>query len=82
MENKRKAFVLGMAKSGYEAAKLLSGKGYDVIVNDSNKEQNPEHITELQSMGVKLALGSHPEEIFDNTLELLSQNHGISNSHM
>ena len=56
MENKRKAFVLGMAKSGYEAAKLLAGKGYDVIVNDSNKEQNPEHITELQSMGVKLAL--------------------------
>ena len=82
MENKRKAFVLGMAKSGYEAAKLLSGKGYDVIVNDSNKEQNPEHITELQSMGVKLALGSHPEEIFDNTFELLVKNPGISNSHM
>ena len=27
MENK-KAFVLGMARSGYEAAKLLAGKGY------------------------------------------------------
>ncbi|NLB77796.1 MAG: UDP-N-acetylmuramoyl-L-alanine--D-glutamate ligase, partial [Clostridiaceae bacterium] len=31
---------------------------------------------------VKLALGSHPEEIFDNTFELLVKNPGISNSHM
>ncbi len=82
MENKKKAFVLGMAKSGYEAAKLLVDKGYDVIVNDANKEQRPEHISELQSMGIKLALGSHPEEIFDHTFELLVKNPGIPNNHL
>ena len=42
MVNKKKAFVLGMARSGYEAAKLLTDKGYNVIINDLNKEQRSE----------------------------------------
>ena len=49
-----KAFVLGMARSGYEAAKLLASKGYNVIINDLNKEQRKDHIKELESLGVKL----------------------------
>lgn len=81
MDNKKKAFVLGMARSGYEAAKLLTGKGYNVIVNDANNNQRPEHMTELESIGVKLVLGSHPEDIFDNTFDLLVKNPGISNNH-
>jgi len=44
--NHRKAFVLGMARSGYEAAKLLVSKGYEVIVNDANAEQNLEQMKE------------------------------------
>lgn len=82
MDIKKRVFVLGMARSGYEAAKLLVGKGYDVIINDANKDQRPEHITELQSLGVKLALGSHPEDIFDQTFELLVKNPGIPNNHL
>jgi UDP-N-acetylmuramoylalanine--D-glutamate ligase len=81
MDNKKRAFVLGMARSGYEAAKLLTGKGYNVIVNDANNNQRPEHMTELESIGVKLVLGSHPEDIFDNTFDLLVKNPGISNNH-
>ncbi|MGI6085162.1 MAG: UDP-N-acetylmuramoyl-L-alanine--D-glutamate ligase [Acetivibrionales bacterium] len=81
MENRKKAFVLGMARSGYEAAKLLAGKGYDVLVNDANMHQPPEHISELQSIGIRLVLGSHPEDIFDDTFELLVKNPGISNNH-
>jgi len=82
MENKKKAFVLGMARSGYEAARFLAGKGYDVIINDLNKEQKPEHIKELESLGVKIVLGSHPEDIFDNTFEMLVKNPGIPNTHL
>ena len=40
MVNKKKAFVLGMARSGYEAAKLLADKGYNVIINDLNKNSD------------------------------------------
>jgi len=81
MGNKKKAFVLGMARSGYEAAKFLAGKGYDVIINDLNKEQKTEHIKELESLGIKIVLGNHPEDIFDNTFEMLVKNPGIPNNH-
>ena len=33
----KKAFVLGMARSGYEAAKFLVNKDYSVVINDSKK---------------------------------------------
>lgn len=82
MGDKRKVFVLGMARSGYEAAKLLADKGYDVIVNDAKTEQNAEQMNELQSMGVRIVLGNHPEDLFDNTFEMLVKNPGISNNHM
>ncbi|NLE24247.1 MAG: UDP-N-acetylmuramoyl-L-alanine--D-glutamate ligase, partial [Clostridiaceae bacterium] len=73
---KKKAFVLGMARSGYEAAKLLADKGYDVVINDQNTKQRLEHIKELESLGVKLVLGSHPDDIFDNTFDMLVKNPG------
>lgn len=38
----KKVFVLGMARRGYEAAKLLVSKGYDVVINDAKTEQNVE----------------------------------------
>lgn len=81
MCDSRKAFVLGMARSGYEAAKLLVCKGYDVIVNDAVTEQNAEQVKELQSMGVKIVLGSHPDDLIDNTFEMIVKNPGISNNH-
>lgn len=81
MNNSRKVFVLGMARSGYEAAKLLASKGYEVIINDAKTDQNIEEINELQSLGVKVILGSHPEDLFDNTFEMIVKNPGISNTH-
>lgn len=82
MNDNKKVFVLGLARSGYEAAKLLASKDYDVIVNDIKNEQNVEEINELQSMGVKVFLGSHPENLFDNTFEMIVKNPGITNNHM
>ncbi len=80
MENKR-IFILGMARSGYEAAKLLSTKGYDVLVNDGSENQNPGHIEELKNLGVELVLGDHPDDLFDNSFFMLVKNPGISNEH-
>ena len=62
---KDRVFVLGMARSGYEAARLLVSRGYDVLVNDGKEEQNPEHVDELRELGVELHLGSHPDDLFD-----------------
>lgn len=81
MGDNRKAFVLGMARSGYEAAKFLVSKGYEVIVNDADSKQNFEQMKELQSLGIRIVLGGHPDDLLDNTFEMIVKNPGISNSH-
>jgi len=78
---KDSVFVLGMARSGYEAARLLVSKGYDVLVNDGKEEQNPEHVNELKELGVRLHLGSHPDDLFDESFSMIVKNPGISNNH-
>lgn len=81
MSDNRKVFVLGMARSGYGAAKLLASKGYEVTINDAKTDQNIEEISELKSLGVKVILGSHPDDLFGSTFEMIVKNPGISNSH-
>lgn len=81
MNNKKKVLVLGMARSGYEAAKFLAGKGYEVIINDAKEEQNVEQVEELKKLGVQLILGSHPDDLFDDSFEMMVKNPGIPNNH-
>lgn len=61
-ENK-KILILGMARSGYEAAKLLIKKGNEVVLNDLKEEQDEEKVKELKDLGVKLILGNHPDDL-------------------
>lgn len=81
MSDKKKAFVLGMARSGYEAAKFLVGKGYSVVVNDAKTEQNADQIKELKSLGVEVILGCHPEDLLDVSFNIMVKNPGIPNNH-
>jgi UDP-N-acetylmuramoylalanine--D-glutamate ligase len=81
MLDNNKVFVLGMARSGYEAAKILISKGYNVPVNDIKEDQNSEQLKELESLGVQIVLGSHPSDLFDNTYSLVVKNPGIPNDH-
>jgi UDP-N-acetylmuramoylalanine--D-glutamate ligase len=81
MTNNKKAFVLGMARSGFEAAKLLAGLGYKVIVNDAKNEVDIDMLRELQALGIKVVLGDHPEDLFNDTFEMIVKNPGISNNH-
>ena len=79
-ENK-KIFILGMARSGYEAAKLLSKYNNKIIINDSSEKQNEEHIKELKELGVSVILGTHPDDILDETFDYVIKNPGIKESH-
>ena len=62
-ENK-KIFILGMAKSGFEAAKLLATRNSKILITDQ-KEQKEEHVSELKRLGVEYIVTDHPEEILD-----------------
>ncbi|HFD0842104.1 TPA: UDP-N-acetylmuramoyl-L-alanine--D-glutamate ligase [Enterococcus faecium] len=79
-ENK-KVLVLGLAKSGVSAAKLLHELGALVTVNDGKPfDENPE-AQELLSLGIKVITGSHPIELLDEEFSLMVKNPGILYSH-
>ena len=80
-ENKN-VVILGMARSGYEVAKLLSKYTKNIVVNDMKEQQDKEHLKELKSLGVKVILGTHPEEIINKNVDFLIKNPGIRNDHV
>ncbi|MDD2409685.1 MAG: UDP-N-acetylmuramoyl-L-alanine--D-glutamate ligase [Bacilli bacterium] len=76
----KKIFILGMARSGYEAAKLLTNKNNKVLITDM-KEQNEEHVKELKDLGVEFVISNEPELILDNSYDVVVKNPGINKEH-
>ena len=72
-----KVLVLGLAKSGTAAAKLLLDSGIQVVVNDLKTDENSAEAAELKGKGATLVLGSHPISVLDK-IELIVKNPGIS----
>ena len=79
MPKNKKVFVLGMARSGYEAAKLLS-KDNQVLITDQ-KEQNEEHVRDLKNRNVEYVITTHPDELLTKQFDLMVKNPGILPSH-
>lgn len=81
-ENK-KIFILGLARSGYQAAKFLIKRNNEVILNDGKEESllDASQIEELKSLGVQLYFGSHPDELFDESFDYLIKNPGVPIDH-
>lgn len=74
-ENK-KIFILGMARSGYEAAKLLSDYNNEIIVTDG-KEQDSSLVSELESFGVKVIITGDQLSLLDDSFDYVIKNPGI-----
>ncbi|WP_086314008.1 UDP-N-acetylmuramoylalanine-D-glutamate ligase [Enterococcus sp. 7F3_DIV0205] len=75
-ENK-KVLVLGLARSGVSAAKLLHELGALVTVNDFKQfDQNPE-AQDLLTLGIRVVTGGHPIELLDEDFSLIVKNPGI-----
>ena len=80
MYENKKIFVFGLARSGYEVAKLLSKYNNKILVCDKSDEDK-EKINELKSLNVDFLKTDNPEDILDNTFNYLIKNPGISNAH-
>ena len=78
-----KVLILGFARSGYEAAKLLINRGNEVILNDNKEEdkQDLDKVKELKDLGVKFVFGSHPDDLLDNSFDYLIKNPGVPIDH-
>ena len=68
--------VLGLAKSGYEAAKLLTKLGAIVTVNDGKDLSQDPHAKDLETMGVTVVGGEHPLSLLDKS-PMIVKNPGI-----
>lgn len=68
--------VIGLAKSGYEAAKLLNKLGARVVVNDGKDLTQDSHAKDLENIGIKVVGGEHPLTLLDND-PIIVKNPGI-----
>lgn len=75
-ENKN-VLVLGLAKSGYYAAKLLHKLGAHVTVNDAQDLSRDADAQELVNQGLTIISGSHPDDLLDADFDLIVKNPGI-----
>jgi UDP-N-acetylmuramoylalanine--D-glutamate ligase len=60
--------VVGMARSGVAAARLLKSRGRDVFVTDSGK---PEGASELRAAGIRVETGGHTADLFLTAEEIV-----------
>ena len=73
MYKNKKIFILGMARSGYEVAKLLSKYNNMILVTDA-KDQDQSHVEELESLGVKFIKSDNPIELINETYDVSRNN--------
>ena len=79
MYKNKKFFILGMARSGYEVAKLLV-KDNTVFITDM-KEQDGDKVKELESLGVTFILSDNPTDLLDDSYDIMVKNPGIKYDH-
>ncbi len=73
----KKVVVLGLAKSGTAVAKLFHSFGAQVVVNDRKERELCPEAEELESLGIQVICGSHPDDLVTSEVSLLVKNPGI-----
>ena len=83
MFQNNKILILGFARSGYQAAKILMERGNTVYLNDSKEESKMDasEVEELRALGVHLVFGSHPDDLLDSSFDYLIKNPGVPIDH-
>lgn len=79
MFKNKKIFILGMARSGYEVAKLLANDN-EILLTDA-KEQDLENVKELTCLGCNIIITENPIDLLDETFDYLIKNPGIKFDH-
>lgn len=80
MFKNKKIFIFGLARSGYEVAKLLSNYNNDILVVDKS-DTDIEHIKELNKLNIKFIKTDTPENLLDNSYNYVIKNPGIIKTH-
>ncbi len=73
----KKVLVLGLAKSGLAATRLLVHLHASVTVNEYQPLEKISCLEELKSLGVEIIAGGHPDELFERDFDFVIKNPGI-----
>lgn len=76
----KKIFILGMARSGFSAAKLLAKYNNNILITDI-KEQNDSDINKLKSLGIEFIKTDKPEDLLTEDFDFVIKNPGIHPNH-
>ena len=75
----KKVSVIGAARSGIAAARLLQAHGADVFISDASPaEKLQASIAELKAAGIAFETGKHTERVYDCALMVISP--GVPNN--
>jgi UDP-N-acetylmuramoylalanine--D-glutamate ligase len=69
--------VLGLAKSGVQVAKVLHDRGAIVTVNDKKERDQSPEASELETLGICVICGGHPDGLIHEGVSLVIKNPGI-----
>lgn len=73
----KKVLVMGLARSGMVAARLLREMGANVIINDGRAYEGNDDAKIMEAEGFEVIAGSHPVNLLDLGVELIVKNPGI-----
>ena len=65
----KKVLVLGLARSGMAAIRLLHKHGANITLNESKNENQLDQLDLLKQMNVRLVCGGQPENLFEEDFD-------------
>ena len=77
MFSNKRVLVLGAARSGVAAAKLLRYLNAAVVLNEYSKIDDFDEYQTLVDLGVEVVAGEHPKALFEEPFDFVIKNPGI-----
>lgn len=74
----KKVLVIGLAKSGKAAVRLLQKLNAIITVNVNQDSKDIEEYEEYLASGIEMITGGHPKELFERDFDFVIKNPGIN----
>mgnify|MGYP001623122464 CR=1 FL=1 len=74
----KKVLVIGLARSGKAAIRLLHHLNATITVNEAKDARDIPEYQQYIDMGIEMVTGSHPDELFERDFDFVIKNPGIN----
>ena len=74
----KKVLVIGLARSGKAAVKLLQKLNATITINEGKELEKIEGYQEYLDAGIEIIAGGHPDELFERDFDFVVKNPGIN----